>query len=123
MTQSVRHVTAETRTVYRSARGVKLTKHAAYIAAAKKLIADRCAGWDEARLAAVTADDHEGDPVVAESYYGCAKTGPYQCRFHTVTPPTQSYPDYEPTGGGMLYYVRVLPRLVRFLKYVDGRRA
>jgi hypothetical protein len=98
------HVRSEMRRVYRSARGCKLTKHAAYIAAAKQLIADRCAAMDQAR------DDAEI----------CAKGSAYQCRFHKRYEP-ESY-DYEgqPEGPtGMAYYVRVLPRLVRFLKFVD----
>lgn len=31
--------------------------------------------------------------------------------------------EYDEEPDGMLYYVRVLPRLVRFLKLVDRRRA
>lgn len=108
------HVTAEVRTVYRSARGVKLTKHAAYIAAAKKLIADRCAAWDEARENAWAERN-------AAALAPCRKEGPYTCRIHTFTKYEQIGPE-DFTEGGMLYYRRLLPRLVRFLKYVDGRR-
>ena len=120
-----RHVTAEVRTVYRSARGVKLTKHAAYIAAAKKLIADRCSRWDDEREAAVTATDHNGDTVVSEGYWPCTKDGPYHCRFHTWPVTDTVYVGHgeyiERTVPEVAYYRRVLDRLVRFLKYVDGK--
>lgn len=104
------HVTVETRRVYRSARGCKLTRHAAYIAAAKQLIADWCADWSATRCAKV------------EGYAWCTEDNP--CRFHKRYE-AESY-DYEgqPIGEvGMAYYTRVLPRLVRFLKYVDSRLA
>ena len=86
------HVTSETRTIYRSARGWKLQRHAAYVGAAKTLITAKCR-------------ELRGD--------GSAKCE-NQCRFHELAP-------YDPTAevGGMVYYVKWLPRLIRFLKFVD----
>ncbi len=115
------HVRSEMRRVYISARGTKLTKHAAYIAAAKHLILKRCHAWDAARLAAVTSTDAQGNEAVSESYEPCEKGGRYQCRFHERTEAVYTY--YEETDGGMLYYRKVLARLMRFLRFVDETRA
>lgn len=104
------HVVVETRRVYRSARGCKLTKHAAYIAAAKHLIAKAC-------------DCHRGDsqPCIEGQYCDCDSE---TCRFHERDIRLVSnFPDHEPieVDNGPVYYLRVLPRLVRFLKFVDSR--
>lgn len=108
------HVTSEVRTVYRSVRGCKLTKHAAYIAAAKALIADAChEDWG------LRMENRVDGGLYPPS---CDKHGEYQCRFHKLSPPVHEATD-DPDGGGMDYYVKVLPRLVRFLKFVDARRA
>lgn len=104
------HVTAEVRTVYRSVRGCKLTRHAAYIAAAKALIAKGC-----------EAEWHNRFQASGGNTGLCDKEGKYQCRFHKIAPLRPDDPD-DP-GGTMEHYRRVLPRLVRFLKFVDGRRA
>lgn len=104
------HVRVETRKVYVSPRGTKLTKHSAYIAAAKVLIANRCAALD----------------AKAPEMEICRKEGPYQCRFHRrhTGPVEVDYGDYWTTVEGdigMAHYCKVLPRLVRFLKFVDAR--
>jgi hypothetical protein len=114
------HVTAETRTVYRSARGTKLTRHAAYVAAAKALIADRCKARNDAIEAAHTATDAQGETVVSwetVNAKSCDKSGPEEsrCRFHTWPESEDGYSD-PPVS----YYRRVLDRLVPFLKYVDN---
>lgn len=119
------HVRTETRKVYVSVRGTKLTKHAAYIAAAKDAIARRCRRWDDERLEAVTSTDTDGYAVSSESYEPCSKDGPYQCRFHarhTQRTDLTGMGHYDDEPIGMAYYRRVLPRLVRFLKFVDRRR-
>lgn len=99
------HVRVETRKVYVSARGPKLTRHAAYVAAAKKMIADRCARWNDER-------------ALSE---WCNRHGAHRCRLHARS--EKLAPDGEPIEAGMLYYVRVKSRLVRFLKFVDRRQA
>ena len=113
------HVTTEVRTVYRSARGVKLTKHAAYIAAAKKLIADRCDEWNARRVElerlAPATGLHTDDDLEQ-----CSKGSSYKCRIHTRSGPDSLRED-DGEGLGLEYYNRLLPRLVRFLKYVDRR--
>lgn len=83
------HVRVETREVYVSARGARLTKRAAYNAAANALIGEVC------------------DCATAEcgAQPGC-RCQHETCRFHE--------------DDGTLYD-RVHPRLVRFLKFVDGR--
>lgn len=117
------HVVAEVRTVYRSARGVKLTKHAAYIAAAKKMIADRCAAWNELRMRGA-----RGDSVSRDSE-PCCQGSTHKCRFHTW-PEHEAEVIYHPEGvehrrvrDEVPYYRRVLDRLVRFLKHVDARES
>jgi hypothetical protein len=121
------HVTTETRTVYRSVRGAKLTRHAAYIAAAKALIAARCAKWNDEREDGYTSTDHNGNRVVSENANAqpCSTVSDYKCRFHSkhyriVDMTGQGHMAEEPQG--MLHYRRVLDRLVRFLKYVDAKR-
>jgi hypothetical protein len=117
------HVRTETRKVYVSARGTKLTKHAAYIAAAKKLIADRCMRWNTEREAAVTSTDCNGATVVSESFEECDRHSEYKCRFHAIVEMRFDH-EGQPVddSGRMAYWHRVLPRLVRFLKYVDRAR-
>lgn len=112
------HVTVETRRVYRSARGCKLTKHAAYIAAAKHLIAQKCAlltlRYNEARAADGLPDDG----------WDCDKEGRFQCVFHARHErflQNGDSADFYVEDAGPVYYLRVLPRLVRFLKFVDQR--
>lgn len=119
---SALHVRTETRKVYVSARGTKLTKHAAYIAAAKELVARRCAAIARKRMNAIPPEQLEEN-----GFEFCDKNGAYQCRFHRKhTGPVEV--DYDGYSGtvegdiGMAYYCRVLPRLVRFLKYVDRKR-
>lgn len=105
------HVTVEMRRVYRSARGRKLSRHAAYVDAAKELIARACERWGEARF--------------GRDEYGFAWCSPDKpCRFHKKHECEEYGYDGEPIGDvGMLYYVRVKTRLVRFLKHVDRRAA
>lgn len=121
------HVTSETRTVYRSARGWRLTRHAAYVGAAKVLIAKRCSALDSARLGRWMAACEERRDWELPQPGPCDKDGDWQCRFHKRTEAVYSEPGYEGdvdllVEGGMLHYRRVLDRLVRFLKFVDGRR-
>jgi hypothetical protein len=122
------HVTTETRTVFRSARGWRLTKHAAYVGAAKHLIAQACSRNDAKRWDQWMARCDDSGHFDSETPKACAKDSGYQCRFHKFTQTVYGSPDYDDghvevlEPGGMLYYRRVLGRLVRFLKFVDGRR-
>lgn len=109
MTARVPHVTVETRRVYRSVRGCKLTRHAAYVGAAKELIAQACSKWSEASF----GKDEYG-------FAWCDAENP--CRFHRKHECEEYSYDGEPIGDvGMTYYAKVKPRLVRFLKFVDSR--
>ena len=128
MTASL-HVRTETRTVYVSARGAKLTKHAAYVAAAKKMIADRCRAENDAReadafrLGLTDAQIARGwEPCFAggASYEGSS----YKCRFHERDSAFRQVGDeVEPheIDLGMTYYVKVKNRLIDFLKFIDAR--
>jgi hypothetical protein len=113
------HVTVEMRPVYRSVRGTKLTKHAAYIGAAKALIADRCSLLTQKECAIRPPVIVDGEEFGAAVF--CERKGPWSCRFHYETGATCAW-DGEPNDdGGMRYYMRVLPRLVRYLKFVDSK--
>jgi hypothetical protein len=93
------HVRSEMRRVYVSARGARLTKHAAYIGAAKALLKKAC-----------TCEYDETNYVST-------------CRFHERdTRWVSNFPNSEPIeeDHGLVYYHRVMPRLVRFLKFVDA---
>ncbi len=107
------HVRVETRKVYISARGPKLTRHSAYMGAAKKLIADKCTVLTDAERKRLDAFD-------PERFHGtsCEKDGDWQCRFHEQT---EVYVEDELNGNSMVHYCRVLTRLTRFLKFVDSR--
>ena len=105
------HVRVETRKVYVSARGTKLTKHAAYIAAAKKLIAARC----DCRRPGLCHPE-QAEPCDCDAH---------TCRFHeqhTQTVDMTGMGHFAEEPIGMVHYRRVLTRLVRFLKFVDARQ-
>ena len=103
MTSRPPHVRVEMRKVYVSARGAKLTKHAAYIHAAKDLIAKAC----KCERAEYNAT-------------GCTYPGS-TCIYHEKTTVADSGDGCGPDGERMVYYDRVRKRLIRFLKYVDKR--
>jgi hypothetical protein len=113
------HVTVEMRPVYRSVRGTKLTKHAAYIGAAKGLIANGCAKATEKARAKLPAEVVDGEEFEAVLF--CERHGKWSCRFHHHTNPTCAWDGEPRDDGGMRYYLRVLPRLVRYLKFVDAK--
>lgn len=105
------HVRTEMRRVWISARGARLTKHAAYVAAAKHLIALKC-------------ECEHGEQCIPDGH-PCT-CNDVVCRFHEKhTRFVSDFPNVEPkeVDDGMVYYVRVRDRLVRFLKFVDARRA
>lgn len=100
------HVRVETRKVYVSVRGAKFTKHAAYVGAAKALIAKACR------------------EVCDAMGFDCWRAEDPKCRFHKRHEASAVYlghGEWSEEGGGMEYYAKVLPRLVRFLKFVDAR--
>ena len=121
-------VVSETRTVYRGAavaqRKWKLTRHAAYVAVAKAMIANRCNAMDLKIEEAWGAECDEAKGWVPGPY--TCGTGVEEnktpCRFHKQYPsrPCGTYGE-EVEGGGMEYYAKVRDRLVRFLKFLDAR--
>jgi len=96
------HVRVETRRVFVSPRGARLTKHAAYVHAAKALIAAKC--------------QCESEPEV--NYHAT-------CRFHEPCC-TDREGNYGQGCGHehyMPHYVRVRRRLIGFLKFIDARHS
>lgn len=98
MTARKPHVRVETRTVYVSPRGARFSKRAAYVLAAKSLIARNCECNDELGT---------------------------RCRFHAWCCADRDGPYGEGCGCEfrLPYYMRVKPRLARFLAFVDQRMA
>lgn len=101
------HVRVETRRVYVSARGAKLTKRAAYNDAAKALIMAEC-------------DCFNGQYCYPGMECDCDKQ---RCRFCAPCCNARDADAGCDHKESTPYYARVHPRLVRFLKYVDARRA
>ncbi len=95
------HVRVEMRRVYVSARGAKLTKHAAYVGAAKHLIAEKCGCIHEPRT---------------DTYGGYS----FDCHYRA---PCCNDAETCTHAFRMPVFCKVLPRLVRFLKFVDKRIA
>jgi hypothetical protein len=114
------HVRSELRRVYFGGEKHKLTRHAAYVAAAKRMIALACAAVSEKRTARWLAEcEAAQDWGHTRQPERCDKGSAFKCRFHEQHDSELDY-DGQPLGPvGMVHYVRVLPRLVRFLKYVD----
>jgi len=120
------HVTATTRTVYRGTRAArdkwKLTRHAAYVAVAKGMIAARCKAMNDVITESWLAQCDAAE-VWVEGPHTCGAElngkVAYRCRYHTVY--EWRAPD-DPVGGGMEYYAKVRDRLTRFLKFVDANR-
>lgn len=102
MTNRKPHVRTETRLVYVSPRGSRFSKKAAYVLAAKVMIAANC--------------ECESEPEVG--FLGV-------CRFHKPCCDDRSgrYGEGCDCRFRLPYYMKIKPRLARFLAFVDRKMA